>query len=352
MENIIGIDAHSDFCHIVVCNKGLTVLKNFHIDTSQEKLITFIESIPKTKVIVFEESNLSSWLKRTLLPYVNKIVVADPKENAWITKADVKNDKMDAYKLAKLYNAGLIKEVYHTTDDQKISFKELIMHYHDITQQIVAFKNKMKDEFRQKLIKCKGSSVYNQENKKEWLAKLPNAVSVFQVTNYYNILSTLLKSKKSIVRKMMQISKHYPEINKFQDIPGIGLSAACTIFAIIDTPYRFSKKSKLWTYAHLGKGQSQSAYTDRTKSSNNGNRLLKYVLMTAVQHAIRTKNKFSDKYYSLVLKNVSSGMAKRVVARNILTTIWSIWKSGQTFEIPDINYNENNLNIAKVPTGL
>lgn len=327
----IGVDAHSDFCQLAVYNKKDSLVKDVYIETSQEKLIQFLTDIPKPKTIVFEESSLSSWLKRSLSPYVNKVVVADPKENAWICKADVKNDETDANKLVRLYNADLIKEVYHTEDDDRIFFKELVLHHHDITRQITRFKNKIKAEYRQKLIKCKGSSVYNPKKRNEWLDKLPHPIAAFQVNNYCYILEKLEKTKASIRRRLLKLNKKYPEIKNFQSIPGVGFITACTVFAIIDTPHRFSKKSKLWTYAHLGKGEYRSANTSRDKSAKNGNRLLKWVLMEAVGGALKTTNDFSMKYHNLLARNVSPSMAKRIVARSILTTIWSMWKSGQSY---------------------
>lgn len=336
METLIGIDAHSNRCRIVVYNKNMSLILDKYIKTSQQELINFMLSIPKTKVVIFEESDLSSWLKRILYPYVNKIVVADPKENAWISKADIKNDKLDAHKLVKLYNAGLIKEVYHTVDENRMFFKELVLHYHDITRQVTRFKNKIKGEYRQKLILCKGSSVYNATKRNEWLGKLPHSIPRFQVNNYCDVLDTLQRTKDTILRKMHKLSKSYSIIKHFQAIPGVGLIWACTIFSIIDTPHRFSKKSKLWAYAHLGKGEHKSDKTEYSKPAKNGNRLLKYALKETVLNAIKRPNLYQKRYFSMLMNNVSPKLAKKIIARSILTTMWSVWKSGKKYD-PEYN---------------
>lgn len=331
MELIIGLDAHQSICQIAIFNKNGSLIKETYIETSQERLIQFMSEIKKPKIVIFEESSLSSWLKRSLFPYVNEIVVADPKENAWIFKSDNKNDKIDAKKLAKLYLANLIKEVYHCVEDDRIYFKEIALHYHDITKQIVRLKNKIKAKYRQKLIKCEGSSVYNQNKKEEWLTKLPYPITAFQVSNYMDVLKRLEMIKISIEKKIKKLSSKYPIIKKFLQVPGIGLISACTFFVIIDTPYRFSKRSKLWAYANLGKGEDQSAHYIKNKKVKNGNRLLKRILMGAVNSALKNTNYYSLKYFSLLKKNVSSSMAKRTIARNIATTMWSMWKSNTAY---------------------
>lgn len=118
----LALNAHSDFCTLGVLSENDKVLACIDIETSEVSLITAVQNISGPKTLVVEESPLAYWIRRTLKPYVNKLIVSEPRENAWISKAEDKNDSNDTIRLAKLLKGGFIKEVYHT-DDLRQNFK-------------------------------------------------------------------------------------------------------------------------------------------------------------------------------------------------------------------------------------
>ncbi|MEW6621199.1 MAG: transposase [bacterium] len=266
-------------------NKILTCID---IETSEMNLINTVQSVSGTKTLVVEESPLAHWIRRILKPYVNKLIVAEPRQNTWISKAEDKNDPNDTIRLAKLLRGGFIKEVYHTDNDDQQDFKELIGHYHDTSKQITRFKNKIKARFRQKGIHAKGSTVYYPQNRLDWLKKLKRPTTVFILKNLYDTLDTLRNEQAQNLRELRKLAKKYPPIKKFQKLPGVGFIIAATFFAIIDTPDRFAHKRKPWCYCSLGKSEKESAGKILHKgASNNGNRLLKYMGMEAAKNATK-----------------------------------------------------------------
>lgn len=333
----LALDAHSDFCTLGVLSEKNKVLACIDFETSEQNLMTVVQGVSGPKVLVVEESPLAHWIRRSLKPYVNKLVVADPKENTWISKAEDKNDSNDAIRLARLLRGGFIKEVYHTDHDDRQDFKELILHYHDTTRQATRFKNKIKAKFRQHGIQCKGTTVYNPENRQGWLEKLESKQAGFILKNRYSTLDQLREAQAQILKRLRSLAKRYPQIKKFQKIPGVGFIIAATFFAIIDTPERFANKHKLWCYSNLGKSEKKSAgKTLHQGASKNGNRLLKYIAIQAAQDVLKKNrnNKFSRKYYHLILQGVSPGNARRTIARNILTTMYILWKTGEDYVEP------------------
>jgi transposase len=51
--------------------------------------------------VTLEEGNCAAWLHDLLLPYVNRVIVCDPRKNALLKQGN-KSDKIDARKLAEL----------------------------------------------------------------------------------------------------------------------------------------------------------------------------------------------------------------------------------------------------------
>ena len=70
-------------------------------------------------------------------------------------------------------------------------------------------------------------------------------------------------------RQLALLGKKYEIIQFFSQLPGIGLIRATTIFAYLDTPWRFKKKNKLWKYCGVGLQRTTSG-TDQKRDPQTG----------------------------------------------------------------------------------
>ncbi len=256
-----------------------------------------------------------------------------------------KSDSLDALKLAQLARGGYIKEIHHPIG-QRRRFRELMMAYQDTVKSTTRVMNKIKAKFRQNGIQCNGEAVYTKAHRQEWKDKLPQDATLHLILdNLWLQLDQLEQGQKHILAAAKTPSKHYPEINLFQDIPGIGFIHAATISAILETPHRFADKRKVWMYAGLGlmkKSSGGKLYSE--KLSTDYNRLLKYNLKQAAEAAIRAQdNPFRRKYLDMtMLHGVMAHRAKLTIARDILATMYAMGKKGEKYnpEIDRKNYKK------------
>ena len=138
--------------------------------------------------------------------------------------------------------------------------------------------------------------------------------------------------EKELLAAARPQAKQYPKIKRFEDIPGIGFIHAATISAILETPYRFSNKRKVWMYTGLGlMTRSSAGKLSSEKLTTDYNRLLKYTIMQASEAAIRTEdNPLRQKYLDMtLLHGVAPYRARLMVARDMLATIWAMWEKGE-----------------------
>ena len=140
------------------------------------------------------------------------------------------------------------------------------------------------------------------------------------------------------------LSQSYPEIKRFEALPGIGFISAATISAILETPHRFSDKRKVWMYAGLGLMKRSSGgklYSE--KLTTDYNRLLKYILKAAAGAAIQSEdNPFRQKYLEMTLRRgIAPNLAKLTIAGSMLATLWAMWKKGEKYN-PEIRAKESH----------
>ncbi len=330
----LALDAHPGDSQLAVLSPKGQIISCKNYPTTAPDLIEAVCAVRGSKILVVEESQIADWINRTLTPFVDKLIVANPKENAWIAKSKHIDDKVAACRLARLLWGGYIKTVHHG-DSQRQQFKELVLHYHDLTRQVTRFKNKLKAEFTAKAIPVKGPSVYDPVLLKTYLRKLSKSpLAQDQAQNYSAILNQIIDLRLSVLKKIRSYFRHYPEINRFRPIPGIGQISAFTISAIIDTPHRFANKRQFWSYIGLAKSQKISnGKIYRSTSSSHGNKLLKWIFLQAAMTALRSKepSRFQETADRLLKNGVTAKNIKRTVARQIASIIFTIWKSGESY---------------------
>jgi transposase len=285
-----------------------------------------------------EEGTLAAWALETCVHFGEKLVIADPKKNRWIGSSGQKDDPLDALKLAQLGRGGYIKEIHHPVG-QRRRFRELMIAYHDTVRSTTRIKNKIKAKFRQNGIQCTGVTVYSETYREEWEAKLPQETTVLLILDgLWRQLKQSEQTEKELLKAARAQAKQYPEIKHFEAIPGIGFISAATISAILETPYRFADKRKVWMYAGLGiMTRSSGGKTYSEKLSTDYNRLLKYTLKQAAEVAIRAEdNPFRRKYLDMtLLHTIAPHLAKLTIARDMLATMWAMWRKGEKYN-PEI----------------
>jgi len=322
--NHIGMDSHITTLEFAVVNEAGRLIKADRVATSVNGFMGFVRMVPPPRTIYMEEGTLAAWALETCVRFGEKLVITDAKKNRWIGSSGQKDDSIDALKLAQLARGGYIKEIHHPVG-QRRRFRELMIAYHDTVRSTTRIKNKIKARFRQNGIQCTGVTVYSETYREEWKGKLPQEPTLLLILDgLWRQLEQSEQTEKELLAAARAQAKHYPEIKHFQALPGIGFIHAATISAMLETPYRFADKKKVWMYAGLGimtRSSGGKVYSE--KLSTDYNRLLKYSIKQAAESAIQAEdNPFRQKYLDMtLLHGIAPHRAKLTIARDMLATM-------------------------------
>lgn len=337
MKKFIGIDVHSATFTMVVMKEDGRVERSVRRKTTEKELIEAVSKVMDERHVILEESHMAQWTKMVLQAYSDRLVVCDPVFNRWIAQDDFADDLTSATKLADLLRMGRIKEVYHPEEDDMIELRRLFCHYVHINRYLTQSKNALKATFRQVAVLGEGRGIYQWDNRDKWMAKIKAYPSLQQqAAQFYQTIDSFEEYKKQTKESMTKIARRQPGFDLLRTFPGVGDIIACGYLAILVTPHRFSRRNKLWRYASLGNVRHISDDTDYKKGhSRTGNRALKWLLsqhfQAAVHRNVRGRNRFKEKYLSLVTSGMREAVARRHVCRNILSAILAAWKKGEAY---------------------
>jgi len=331
----VGLDVGSSSCHLVALNKDGEVLADRKFGTGEMNLLAAIEPLNGQVHVHLEASELAGWIRRVLRPHVAGVVVGHAKSSAWIAKDPLKRDQLDAYKLATLLRMGQVHEVFYADEDERTIFKQIVQHYDDVTEQEVRIKLKIKSRLRAQGVIVRGDSAYTPEGRAEYVAKVPSEAARDSIGQLYELLNHTLHAQSEARKLMRRESRKYPEIELFEEVPGIALVGACRFSAYIQTPFRFRSKRKLWRYCRLGitNRRSDGKPLGRQALDWNGNPRLKAFSRFAFIGAIKSKqdNAFKRAYQGTLETTHNKDHARLSTQRKILTVLWTMWRKKENY---------------------
>jgi transposase len=344
----IGADVHSNSTELAI-ERNQQIVQRYKLPTNITALSNVLDTLKGKKHLAIEEGPMSGWLYRNLNKKVDQLIICDPRRNKLIDSDGDKDDKIDAAKLACLLRGNFLRPVYHSDDQSRAELKHWVNLYHDRVIDAVRNINKIRGCCRMYGISIPRLIVRNAEARDAWLSKTSNQTLACQLNMLWLGYDATSQQVRIARRLLSKLSSRYKIIKFWGDLPGVGLIRATTLFAYLDTPWRFKKRNKVWKYCGVGlvritsgtdsKGRPKPA---RLQLPWAANRTLKNSIMGAATSAIKQKNNLFRQYYERMLENgIIPANARHAVARKMLTVMWAMWKTNSRFDesmcrIPDI----------------
>ena len=332
----LAMDVHSNHSVLGHMDYSGNFLGNQTFLTSEQNIINALKGIKaKNKYLTLEESTLAYWAAQVASPYVTEVIPCDPKENALIYKSPNKRDKVDTQKLCRLLRLGELKKVYHPESDERAIFKASVQQYIDLRNQQTALKQKIKAMYRHwGVIDVAGETVYTKEKRHNYLKQIKHSEIRKLLERLYAVMDKTEQEQALSFKGMKKLGRKYSEIKEFIKIPGIGDVGAHVFDAFIQTPHRFSNKSKLWRYC-------QMAVTDRSSDGKqlgykrldkSGISELKAISYRAFISGKKGDNEVRQFYLNSLKRTQNLVHARLNTQRKILAVMYGLWKKGDLYD--------------------
>jgi transposase len=203
-----------------------------------------------------------------------------------------------------------------------------------LRHQLVRLKHKIKAMYRHwGIIDVFTDSVYTKSGRDHYLAKVKHSTIHNQLLRLYHLMDEAEQMRKTALKALKSLGRHYAEIKQFMKIPGIADIHAHIFDAFIQTPYRFAKITRLWKYCRL-------SITDR---SSDGKPLgyqridragvgeLKALSYRAFVAAMKGDNEVKRFYLQSLQRTHNKKHARLNTQRKILAVMYTIWKKGVAY---------------------
>ncbi len=317
----VGFDIHEEYLTGVAMNNDGVVEFCGDILNTKEAVQCFLSGVPSAQVkIAIEACGLWRGVRNMLTELGYDVVLANPYKTHQIVGAkDI--DKVNARTLADLLRTGYLPEVHIPTED--------ILLMRDVTRhraKLVREKQRLQCMIKSYLQR-EGTEYPDNWNKEtmEYFRKAHPYTAHLVAT-----IETINEQVKEINKDIKKIVRSTPLAELLKTTPGIGDFSSLMILGEISDINRFRTSRKLVSYAGLCPGIYQSGSKSHPVKNKMCNKWLKWIMYVCSGRAKMMDNKYKD-YYWKIFRKKGKKIAKRSIARKMLTDVWVMLKYEQPF---------------------
>lgn len=297
------------------------------IDSNIKLIREYLRNLKGKKILTIEETTGAHWLYVELKDSVDKIIICNPSRNRLLEEGS-KTDKIDAGKLCQLLRAGLLKEVYHTDNEENYRIRKLVSAYDDLVKAKVRVKNQYSAIYRSIGLKKRQTDQYNKKDQ----------VMNFILEDQLSIMSLMDKEQEKFEEVFKETVKNNELIRYIKEISGFGEILSVKAYGIIIEAKRFKNKYRIWSYSGLVKNKRESGRISFKKKNPSYCRELKSIFKMATHAALSGKNDIRDYYEYLLINGYTVKDAYNNVTRYLATSVYAVMKN-KTRYVP---YNWRN----------
>jgi len=323
-----------------------------NIANSRESLMAFCDSIkePSKVLVAMESGTHSAWHSELLKQRGLQVVVGNARKLAAIWMSKNKSDREDAEMLARLVRSDimLFAPIEHAKTQLRCDLAVV-----KARAAMIECRTKLINMVRGTLsafgIKTDEITVENftVETSKIVPKELRQALS--EILKQIRLLQLSIKGYDRTITKLNQ---KYPDTSKVSQITGVGEISALTFVLLIGNPKRFQCGNRVTRYFGLTPKRDQSGEVDKQLGiTKEGNVLMRKLLVQCANYIMSRGpdcdlRRFGERI-AVRGGKIARRKAKVAVARKVAKLMFSLWRTGETYDPDYKNHSKETRKMNK-----
>ena len=329
---IIGMDIHRVAAEVVAPLDG-TLVKLGRIPMLRERLEAFARTeLTHDDHVVVEAASNAAAVVEVLAPYVDRVVIANPKQVRLIAHAKIKTDAIDAAVLAKRYATGFLPEV-GVPDEATLALRRQVARRTQLIRQTVRLKNHIQAVLHAHLVPpCPHGNLTGISGRK-WIVaqRLPDEERA-AIDRHLAQIDLIEGSLRDVEADIARATMSDPVIRRLMTLPGVDMAVASGVAAAIGDVRRFGDPTKLVGYLGLNPSTHQSgegpAHHGRITKQGRGQ--ARGMLVEAAWAAGRSPDPLRA-FFQRVAAKRGKPIAAVATARKLAMIIWHMLTKGEDY---------------------
>ena len=321
----VGVDLDKHNSQIAVLTDDGEIVQQ-RLANEATLLEKFFAQLPRQTPVAIEASGTWWWLVDLLEQLGHRPVLSNPKQTKAIAAARLKNDRVDAERLALLLRGDLLPTVWIPPAALREA-RELVRHRIQLVWLRGVIRNRLQAMLaRRNLQPTSGKSWLTQRGQRE-LQQLPLPEAPSRIReDCAALLPTLDAQIRRLDVDLVTRWGQDPRVQRLMTIPGIGPFIAIVLVLELGDIHRFASAKRVASYVGLTPRVRGSAGRVRAGHiTKEGNRLLRWVLVLAATQAVRRPGPLRA-WFHAVKKRRGKKVARVALARRLAEIVFHVWQ--------------------------
>jgi transposase len=321
----VGVDLHKRMSQITVLTEDGELLQR-RLANDAARVEQFFGQLPPQTPVAIEASGTWWWLVDLLEGLGHRPVLSNPKQTKAIAAARLKNDRVDADRLALLLRGELLPTVWIPPAALREA-RELVRHRVSLVWLRGQVRNRLLALLaRRNLQPTSGKSWLTARGQRELQALPLGAIPSLIRADCRALLPLLDDQIRRLDAELVRRWGDDPCVQRLTTIPGIGPFIAIVLALELGDIHRFPSSKHLASYIGLTPRVRASADRIRTGHiSKEGNRLVRWVLVLAATQAARRPGPLRA-WFHAVKRRKGAKIARVALARRLAEIVFHVWK--------------------------
>jgi transposase len=321
----VGIDLDKHSSQIAILTEDGEVVQQ-RLANDVARLEKFFGELPPHTPVAIEASGTWWWLVDLLERLGHDPILSHPKQTKAIAAARLKNDRVDAERLALLLRGDLLPTVWIPPAALREA-RELVRHRIQLVWVRGVIRNRLQAMLaRRNLQPTSGQSWLTQRGQRE-LHRLPLPAAAGRIREDCTAVLPMLDAQiRRLDAELLARWGQDPRVQRLTTIPGVGPFIAIVLVLELGDIARFATAKQVASYVGLTPRVRASAGRVRAGHiSKEGNRLLRWVLVLAATQAVRRPGPLRI-WFHAVKKRRGKKVARVALARRLAEIVFHVWK--------------------------
>lgn len=255
----VGLDLHWRTSTMCILDDNGKEVKTRTMRGDWDKVLVALEQLKRPFALVYEASCGYGYFYDRVTRIAKRVIVAHPGKVRLIFRANRKNDRIDAAKLAKLLYLDEVPQVHVPSADVR-AWRSLIEYRRRLIDKRTRTKNGLRAILRSCGVVAPSRSRLWTKAGLAWLekAELPYPVAAVQRRLLLAELAQFNAQIQQVTAELDKLADQHPGVTLFRSIPGIGPRTAEATMAYIDKVRRFQNNAQVGAYLGLVPRQDSS----------------------------------------------------------------------------------------------
>ncbi len=327
-----GIDLHLKSSEVCVVDEAGVGVERSRIPTTEASIKRWFGGRERMRICI-EASGLSPWVERLLSELGHEVIVANAQRVRLIAESTLKNDRVDAETLARLVRIDptLLCPIRHrSAETQRV--RGMLRARRALVNARTACLNTTRG-----LLRSFGYRLPKQKSERLVQAlttrKVPEALCALVAP----LLATAVELSEKIARldrAVVREGRAYPEVTRFQQVPGVGPLVALAYVLCIEDPSRFRSSRDIASFLGLRPRMRESAERSRFGHiTRHGDAQMRMLLVQAAHGCLRSRQDTELKRWARQLAaRIGKQKAAVALARKLALVLHRMWVTGEDYE--------------------